>query len=68
MRRSGWQPPVDTGLWTTADRVKAKLLASMHGPVGEHLAAEMAYFNEVTEVSGKLYPVPKVGGGPLCIG
>ncbi len=61
VKRSNWSPPSDTGLWATADGVRQRLLGELHGPVMERLQAELAFFDEVTAVSGKLYPVPKVG-------
>ena len=62
VKRSIWSPPADTGLWGLADRLRQRLLGELHGPVMERLEAELAYFDAVTAVSGKLYPVPKVGG------
>ena len=109
VKRSNWSPPVDTGLWGLADRLRAKVcgakaackgrvpcmlwpcswpetpclsdcccwacqqvamphptpaqvLQELHGPVRERLDAELQFFDRVTAVSGKLYPVPKVGG------
>lgn len=59
VKRSGWTPPSDTGLWAIADRVHTRLLDELHGPVAERLRAELGYFEEVTAVSGKLYPIPK---------
>lgn len=35
------------------------MLSDLHGPVRERLDAELAFFDAVTAVSGKLYPVPK---------
>jgi phosphatidylinositol 4-kinase len=63
VKRSNWSPPQDTGLWSVADRVRDSLLAELHGGVRERLDAELRFFDDVTAVSGKLYPVPKVGGG-----
>ncbi len=59
VKRAGWQPPSDTGLWTVADATYKTLLQSLKGQVREHLDAESRFFDEVTEVSGKLYPIPK---------
>ena len=59
VKRAGWQPPSDTGLWIVADTTYHTLLDSLKGEVREHLDAESKFFDEVTEVSGKLYPVPK---------
>ena len=62
VKRSNWSPPADTGLWATADRVRARVLRELHGPARERLDAELRFFDAITAVSGKLYPVPKVGG------
>jgi phosphatidylinositol 4-kinase len=59
VKRAGWQPPSDTGLWTVADATYKTLLDSLKGQVREHLDAESRFFDDVTEVSGKLYPIPK---------
>lgn len=59
VKRSNWSPPKDTGLWKIADRVKQRLMSDLHGPIRELLMAEIEYFEAVTDVSGKLYPVPK---------
>lgn len=59
VKRAGWQPPSDTGLWTVADATYKTLLESLKGQVRDHLDAESRFFDEVTEVSGKLYPIPK---------
>lgn len=61
VKRSNWSPPMDTGLWALADRMRARVQTELHGPVRERLDAELAYFDAVTAVSGRLYPVPKVG-------
>lgn len=42
-----------------------QVLQELYGPVRERLDAELAFFDTVTAVSGKLYPVPKVGLGLL---
>lgn len=59
VKRSNWSPPSDTGLWSIADTILKRLEDSLHGDVKNHLDAESAFFDEVTAVSGKLYPVPK---------
>ena len=59
VKRSNWSPPSDTGLWSIADSTYKALLASLKGHVREHLDAESEFFDEVTAVSGKLYPIPK---------
>ena len=62
VKRSNWEPPSDSGLWATADRVRKRLLAELKGAVRERLEAELGYFEAITAVSGRLYPVSKVGG------
>ena len=59
VKRSNWSPPVDTGLWSVADRIRVRLWETLQGPVREQLDGQLAYFSSVTEISGKLYPVPK---------
>lgn len=59
VKRSNWSPPSDTGLWSIADSTRQTLLESLSGRIREHLDAESDFFDEVTAVSGKLYPVSK---------
>jgi len=59
VKRSNWSPPTDTGLWTISDTMYETVLNSLTGDIRDHLKAESAFFNDVTAVSGKLYPVPK---------
>ncbi|KAA6416579.1 MAG: phosphatidylinositol 4-kinase alpha-like, partial [Trebouxia sp. A1-2] len=55
VKRSGWHAPEDTGLWAIADRVWEHLPNDRE----LFLKAEQAFFDEVTQVSGKLFPFPK---------
>lgn len=59
VRRSNWSPPVDTGLWSIADRVKQRLWETLHGHVREQLESQLKFFSDVTDISGKLYPIAK---------
>ena len=84
VKRSGWQPPKDSGLWDIADIVQDQVGASVKPALHalalmsereranlqqawkslspakmEFLKAELDFFDQVTNVSGKLYPVPK---------
>jgi len=59
IKRSGWSPPSDTGLWGIADRMRQRVWDTLGGSVREHLDAEVEFFGAVTDVSGKLYPIPK---------
>eukprot|EP00889_Picochlorum_renovo_P003554 jgi/Picre1/30584/NNA_005946.t1 len=59
VKRSNWAPPSDTGLWRIADETRQTLMSSLKGEIKDHLDAESDFFDKVTDVSGKLYPVPK---------
>lgn len=59
VKRSGWSPPEDTGLWAVADELRAAVWTAMPPEKLERLKAEVAFFDAVTGVSGRLYPVPK---------
>jgi len=59
VKRSNWSPPSDTGLWNIADATYQTLLESLRGHIKVHLDAESDFFDDVTAVSGKLYPIPK---------
>lgn len=39
--------------------MRERVFNTLGGPVREHLDAEIAFFGAITDVSGKLYPVPK---------
>ena len=57
--RSGWQPPKDTGLWQVAEDVRGQIEAQMNPQQRQYWLEEDGYFNKVTDLSGKLYPVRK---------
>ena len=60
VKRSGWSPPENTGgLWAVADELKAAVWRAMPPEKLDRLRAEVAFFDAVTGVSGRLYPVPK---------
>ena len=60
VKRSGWSPPEDTGgLWAVADELKSAVSKAMPPEKLERLRAEVSFFDAVTGVSGRLYPVPK---------
>ncbi|KAK9812698.1 hypothetical protein WJX72_002251 [[Myrmecia] bisecta] len=59
VKRAGWTPPADTGLWRIADLVAEKVWRCLPPDKTLYLRAELAFFDEVTSVSGQLFPVPK---------
>ncbi|KAG2445055.1 hypothetical protein HYH02_008923 [Chlamydomonas schloesseri] len=54
VKRSGWQPPADTGLWEPAARLKERVLSGMTAASAAYWNAENDYFNQVTSISGIL--------------
>jgi phosphatidylinositol 4-kinase A len=60
IKRSGWQPPSDTGLWTPCKRVQEAVLQQLTPAAREYFDSEHGTFEKVTNISGTLKPVPKV--------
>ncbi len=60
VRRSGWSAPKDSGVWQVAYKLRTRLMSGLPEDVANLLKDELAYFDDITEVSGKLYPVHKV--------
>lgn len=60
IKRSGWQPPQDTGLWDICQAVKDTVLKRLDSQAKEYFEAEHGTFQKVTDISGTLKPVPKV--------
>ena len=52
VKRSGWQPPTDTGLWTVADQVQQRVWHELPPENMRHLKAQTEFFEEVTAISG----------------
>ncbi|EIE19821.1 phosphatidylinositol 3 and 4-kinase family protein, partial [Coccomyxa subellipsoidea C-169] len=59
VKRSGWQPPQDTGLWDIAGQVQEQVFEQMPEDALAFLEAELSFFDAVTDISGSLYPVRK---------
>jgi phosphatidylinositol 4-kinase A len=59
IKRSGWQPPVDTGLWAVCKAVKAAVLSHLSPKELAYFEDEHGTFQKVTDISGVLKPVPK---------
>ncbi|GIL78260.1 hypothetical protein Vretifemale_7693, partial [Volvox reticuliferus] len=54
VKRSGWEPPKDMGLWDPAEKLKRRVLAQMTPEQRAYWEAEDGYFNKVTSISGIL--------------
>lgn len=48
IKRSGWKPPADTGLWGLTERVHGRIYGMLSPKDAEFLDAEMKYFDKVT--------------------
>jgi hypothetical protein len=42
VKRSGWQPPRDTGLWSAADAVRSKVWGALEPQTAEHLKVRLS--------------------------
>ena len=54
IKRSGWEPPEDSGLWDIADRVRGELVASLSDEGRAYLGREDGFFAAVNETSEKM--------------
>ncbi|KIY94287.1 phosphatidylinositol 4-kinase [Monoraphidium neglectum] len=59
VKRSGWQPPKDTGLWEVSQAVRRQIEAGMTREQREYWEAQGGYFDKVTSLSGYLYKFSK---------
>ena len=60
IKRSGWQRPRDTGLWTPCAEVKQRVLEHLEDSARSYFDDEHGTFEQITNISGTLKPVPKV--------
>jgi len=58
VKRSNWKPPVDTGLWTITEKLYNSIRDALTDDQREFMDAEMGFFDQITEISGILKPVP----------
>mmetsp|Transcript_21130 Transcript_21130/g.58632 ORF Transcript_21130/g.58632 Transcript_21130/m.58632 type:complete len:765 (+) Transcript_21130:339-2633(+) len=54
VKRSGWEPPQDTGLWGIVGGVKKEVLEGLAADDLDYLNREFKFFDDVTKVSGLL--------------
>ncbi|KAG2496048.1 hypothetical protein HYH03_005968 [Edaphochlamys debaryana] len=54
VKRSGWQPPQDTGLWSASLTLKSRALQGMTPASEAYYKAEAGYFDKITSISGIL--------------
>uniref|UniRef100_A0A061RGS5 1-phosphatidylinositol 4-kinase n=1 Tax=Tetraselmis sp. GSL018 TaxID=582737 RepID=A0A061RGS5_9CHLO len=54
VKRSGWEPPKDTGLWDVVGKVKTEVLHGLSPNDLDYLRREFGYFDDITKISGYL--------------
>ena len=59
IKRSGWEPPQDTGLWDAAGSLRDRILATLPAAEKALVDTELAYFETVNDVSSALGGVEK---------
>ena len=59
IKRSGWEPPQDTGLWDAAGSLKDRILTTLPKAEKALVNTELAYFETVNDVSSALGGVEK---------
>lgn len=59
VKRSGWKPPRDCGLWQVSGELRSKVLSSLSPTSKSYWEAEDEYFNKVTSISGILKKLDK---------
>uniref|UniRef100_A0A7R9V546 1-phosphatidylinositol 4-kinase n=1 Tax=Chlamydomonas euryale TaxID=1486919 RepID=A0A7R9V546_9CHLO len=59
VKRSGWAPPQDVGLWDISGKLRKQVESSLPPASKEYWEAEDGYFQRVTGISGVLYKYEK---------
>ncbi|CAG9463127.1 unnamed protein product [Pedinophyceae sp. YPF-701] len=58
IKRSGWEPPEDTGLWDVCDEMREIIIAGLPKKQKDLMDDEFEYFDAITDISGKMKPIP----------
>lgn len=59
IKRSGWNPPEDAGLWKVSDTALSKLIAGVPDAIADSVKCQVSYFNKIYEVASYLGSVAK---------
>jgi len=59
IKRSGWKPPEDVGLWKVSDRLLSNFSAAVPAKTKEMVRYQVSYFDKVYEVATHLGSVSK---------
>jgi phosphatidylinositol 4-kinase len=54
IKRSGWKPPQDVGLWKVSDQIISRFHSSLTASVGGSLTYQVSYFDKIYEVASHL--------------
>ena len=58
IKRSGWKAPSDTGLWSITEKLYHSIRNALSDEQRIFTDAEMGFFDQITEISGILKPIP----------
>ena len=58
IKRSGWKAPSDTGLWSITEKLYHSIRNALSDEQRIFMDAEMGFFDQITEISGILKPIP----------
>lgn len=59
IKRSGWKPPIDTGLWAVTRTLYNRISSLLSEQAKSCMTDEMGYFDKITEISGLIKPFPE---------
>lgn len=57
IKRSGWEPPKDTGLWAKMEEVRRRVLSTLPSAGLAYVDREMKWLEGITSISGKMKKV-----------
>eukprot|EP00963_Diacronema_lutheri_P001420 scaffold86_cov338-Pavlova_lutheri.AAC.83 len=59
VKRSGWEPPKETGLWKIVGRVRERVIHQMTAAAADFFNNEFDFFEQINSISGILKRFPK---------
>ena len=59
VKRSGWEPPKETGLWKIVGRVRERVIHQMSAAEADFFNNEFDFFEKINSISGMLKKYPK---------
>lgn len=61
IKRSGWEPPRDTGLWSACGALKQRLMSELPTDELRYIKSELEWLESITDISGRMKKVPAEG-------